>query len=215
VTGAVPTSYRIFNLGKAVATVPAATHSYLKAGLAPETYYAYRVVARAGDQNSAPSAPLVGSTLSPPLKSDEQVQIKLMRAPAGSTGPPLGVVSIVAWSFHPSCRRYYCWMRVEAWLPAHFRASTPSASRRYFPFRVKLTGSTRRGYSGRVKGKYSRCGRTLVTNTITMHMAPKRGWIAPGGGWLGWRGHVVVAAPYTSLGSGYCPAQSWKFSLLS
>jgi hypothetical protein len=213
-TGAVPTRYRIFNLGKVVATVPAATHSYRKAGLAPETYYAYTVVARAGNHNSAPSAPLTGSTLSPPLKSHDQVQITLTRAPAGSTGPALGVVSIVAWTFHPTCRLNYCWMRVKAWLPATFSASTPSASRRYFPFRAKLTGSTRRGYSGRVKGKYSRCGGILVTDTITVRIAVKPGWIAPGGGWLNWTGDVVIASPYTSLSGGYCPAQSWKFSLL-
>ena len=213
-TDPAPTSYRIFNAGKAVATVSGATHSYLDAGLAPQTYYHFTVVAVAGDHKSAPSAPLMGSTLSPPLTSHAQVQITLRKAPAGSTGPAVGVVSIVAWTFHPSCRLNDCRMRVKALLPGTFSASTPSASRRYFLFRVKLTGSTRGRYSGKVKRKFSSCGGTRVTDTITVRIAPKRGEITPGGEWLFWTGHVVVAAPYTSISGAYCPAQSWKFSLL-
>lgn len=213
-TGAAPTSYTIFDAGKAVATIPGATRSYLKAGLAPETYYHYTVVALAGGHKSAPSAPLVGTTLSPPLTSWAQVQITLTSAPTGSTGPSLGVVSIVAWTFYPTCRLNNCRMRVKALIPSTFSASTPSNSRPYFLFNAELTGSTDGRYSGSVKGTYTSCEGTRATDTITVHIAPKPGWIDPGGGWLSWTGDVVLASPYTSFSGGYCPAQSWKFSLL-
>jgi len=46
----VPTSYTIFNAGKAVATVSGAAHSYLDAGLAPEMYYRLWATQRAADR---------------------------------------------------------------------------------------------------------------------------------------------------------------------
>jgi len=203
--GPTPSGYTIYNGSSEVMALSGTTTSYTDGGQQPGSGYKYSVVARWGGRKSRPTALVVGATLSPPLSSSVQVQVKATYIPSGATGASVGTPYSYSWAFDPVCEVKACTMTVEA--------KIPTAGGKYFPFEVDLVGDGT-GYSGTfTKAKLTECSSVGVSGTITVTLTPEQGQIS-NGAWGGWAGTAVLSTPYTSVGSGsYCPASNWNFSL--
>jgi hypothetical protein len=63
--------------------------------------------------------------------------------------------------------------------------------------------------------KFSRCSSVTDNDTVTVSIRPASGATlsAVNGGWTQWTGTVDVTAPYTKTGGGYCPQETWHYSV--
>jgi hypothetical protein len=206
--GPAPSKYTIYNGSAEVMALPGTTTTYTDGedgAQKPGQAFKYSVVAQWGGHKSRPSAPAVGSILSPPLNSGVQVQVKPTYVPSGATGATVGTTYSYSWSFQPVCEANACTMTVAAKIPA--------AGGKYLPIQVSLV-SDGAGYSGSFsRAKLSECSTVGVSGAIKITLTPDKGEIS-NGAWGGWTGTVVLSTPYASVGGGYyCPASNWDFSL--
>jgi len=202
--GPAPSGYTIYNGSSEVMNLPGTATSYTDGGQQPGSAYKYSVVAHWGSHKSSPSAAVDGAVFSPPLNSSVQVQVKPTYVPSGATGATVGSTYGYPWSFDPICEVNACTMTVDGRIP--------TVSGKYYPFEVDLVGNGA-GYSGSLsKARLTECSGTGVKGTITVTITPDQGQIS-NGAWGGWTGTVVLSTPYVSVGSGYCPAANWNFSL--
>jgi len=200
--GPVPSQYEIYNGTAAIGTVPGTADSYDVTGLTPGTSYQYRVVAQWGNSASAPSEVLAVSTLAPPLNGDAPVQVDTVSTPGGGASLRVGDHWSDNWQFTPDCALTGCTLTADAALAAPGFAVQS--------FTVKLSSSGGK-YTGSTHAQISTCSSVKMTNTVTLSITAK-GAVA-NGAWSGWTGTMKVSSPYTTVGSEYCPAQSWSFAV--
>jgi hypothetical protein len=201
--GPVPSDYVIYDGTNVIDTIPGTADTYTDATLTPGGSFSYSVVAQWGSHASRPSSAVSGSSLAPPLDGPIPVSVTATSIPSGSTGPSSGEVKSYQWSFTPTCAATGCTISTDGYLPSY--------STHYTEFSTRLAGSGT-SYSASVKGPFSRCGTVTTTDTLTLHVTANKGQVN-NGAWAGWTGTVVLTEPYTTSGSGYCPTQSWYFSL--
>jgi hypothetical protein len=205
-----PTQYEVYNGLNRIATLPGTDTTYTDKSQAQGSGYQYSVVALWGTHRSVASPNLDGSTLVAPLAlTGMTANVTLTSAPAGSTGnATVGQVYVETWDFTPQCAVDSCSIAAMLMLPAAsgtsalvpvtLHASAPASS-------VTGTGSV----------KLSRCSSIADNDTVTVSIRPAKGATlsAVNGGWTQWTGTVDVTAPYTSTGGGYCPRQTWHYSV--
>lgn len=206
----VPTRYEVYNGLDRIATLPGTATTYTDKSQAQGSIYQYTVVALWGTHRSVASQNLDGSTLVAPLALPGMTaNVTLTSAPAGSTGnPTVGQAYVETWDFTPQCAVDTCSIAATIALPA---ASGTSA-----PVSVTLHASApASSVTGTGSVKFSRCSSVTDTDAVTVSIRPARGATlsAVNGGWTQWTAAVDVTAPYTQTGGGYCPRETWHYSV--
>jgi hypothetical protein len=201
--GPVPDEYVVYDGSTSLATLPGTTNSYTVTGLDPGTSHQYQVTAMWAGRESARSSAIALSTLDNPLQGDLSVQVKVVSTPGGGASLSPGQKWTDSWTFTPDCSGNRCTLTAAAeWAPPKYKT---------VPFTVTLNPSGA-GYAGTTKASIAKCGSTNVTDTVTLSISANNGAV-DNGAWNAWHGTWVVSAPYTTDGNGFCPAQSWNFSI--
>ena len=198
-----PSGYAILVNGAPGATLPGGTTSYNDTGLQLATTYQYQVVAMWGSQQSSRSRALAVTTLAAPLQGSAPLQVKTLSTPGGGASLSVGETWSDSWTFTPSCTANGCTLKTNGeWAPPNLTT---------VPFTVNLTSSGA-WYVGSTTAYISKCGSVNERNTVTLRITADNGAVNKGA-WSAWHGTWVVSSPYTTVGGGYCPTQSWTFSL--
>lgn len=200
--GPVPDQYEIYSGASAVGTVPGTVDSYDATGLTPGDSYQYRVIARWGNSASGPSAALSASTLAPPLNGYVPVKVDTVSTPGQGSSLSVGDHWSDTWQFTPDCAATKCTLTANADLAA------PGFAVKSFTMTLNSSGGK---YAGSTTAQISTCSSVKVSNTVTLSIAAQ-GAVA-NGAWNAWTGTMKVSSPYTTVGSQYCPAQSWNFAV--
>jgi hypothetical protein len=144
------------------------------------------------------------STLAAPLQGSVSLQFKTLSTPGGGASLKVGETWNDSWTFNPSCTGDRCTLATNAeFAPPGFAAR---------PFTVNLTGGTDGAYTGSTRAYISFCGSVHVQDTVILSLSAKSGGVE-NGAWNSWGGTMDLNSPYVTVGSQYCPAQSWTFSL--
>jgi hypothetical protein len=205
-TGPLPDKYLILSNGAVVGSVPGTVTSYRSTGLAPDTFYQYRVVAERGGQRSARSALLVVRTAIPPVSAARwtgpwTVDAKITRGQSTIHGAKRWTAT---WLADPRCATGPCAVRLSVAMNGHS-----------FKVTMARAGAV---YRGRAQAHVFPCGtgansfpiRSTLTIRIVLTSAQvtNEAWLASA-----WRGTMVVVSPYTSSGNYYCPAARQTITL--
>jgi hypothetical protein len=199
-----PDQYTVYDGTSPLATLTGMTDSYTLTGLMPGSNHHLSVTAQWGSAASAPSTALNAPDLSPPLEGSVPVNFKTVSVPGGSSGLSDGEHWSDDWQFTSTCSASRCTMTDSG----EFAPS--NLGHRTFTVKLSPSGS---GYSGSTTAKLTQCGATVVTNTVTLSLAPNSGAVKQGA-WTAWHGTMQVSSPYIQVSSSsYCAQQSWQFSL--
>jgi hypothetical protein len=132
------------------------------------------------------------------------LQFKTLSTPGGGASLKVGETWNDSWTFNPSCTGDHCT------LATHAEFAPPGFAAR--PFTVNLTGGTDGAYTGSTRAYISFCGSARVQDTVILRLSASSGGV-DNGAWNSWGGTMDLNSPYVTVGSQYCPPQSWTFSL--
>jgi hypothetical protein len=202
----------VYGQAKIVTTVPGATTSYTDSTQTAGMPFQYHVVARWGSASSAPSAPVSGQTIAPPLANSFPGRFDYASVAGGGwTGTPLGYTWTDQVYARTSCHAASCEMTITLSL-------TPPGGYGYQRVDVTTHPSGSGGaYTGSAKATVTYCGTpsalTPETDAFTLTMAP-RGPVR-NGAWGAWTGTVVLNAPPLTVAAGSCAAGTWTIAIRS
>ena len=207
-SGPDPDKYLILYNGKVIGTVPGTVTKYQTSGLAPDTPYAYRVVAERDGQRSAQSAQILVHTAIPPVSAARwdglwTVKIKIVKGRNTINGAKKWTET---WLATPKCTTGPCTVRLSVAINGH-------------NFKVNLTRSGA-DYKGSARTHVFPCGSGAnsfpIKSTLDLKITVGTAQVESGA-WKAssWKGTLVVHSPYTAKGNFYCPASSQTATLSS